>query len=451
MVSGFVNSILAGDLPAMAGWCRGNIPVLSSGAAGSIPAPAPIFKRRGVDRMVKRVVSLLAAVFMVCASSFSVFAWDADSFVADSPNYYKMFPARMPSISTMAQSSSGDSIESPDLDVNSLFDHGTWLCDGFSFWVHCYDPGFEGGIPEVPDLDPYEYDVLNPLSGLTPSFIGSGTNNKAWITPSYSIPDSWNGADIQSVFVPGFVGASNDPSSVDYYSCDFQFDISSLGSFSDFEIAGYVYLVPELLFNGSVVSSGYLESIELVVDGDSVDQWVMASNVPSFTIPYTLISRSSSISSIALRFSFVPSSPVSYSPGNYQFRLYSWSYSLASGSFDRNLGISVLDSNDVFDGYTDEAQDSINQHDQIEADWVGQMDQNFNSLDLDTASYPSGLVSGFQLLSGIFMDIWNGLGDLHLIFTIPLTLGIVLVLIGRISKAVSNRSGRAEEKGDNSA
>ena len=49
------------------------------------------------------------------------------------------------------------------------------------------------------------------------------------------------------------------------------------------------------------------------------------------------------------------------------------------------------------------------------------------------------------------MDIWNGLGDLHLIFTIPLTLGIVLVLIGRISKAVSNRSGRAEEKGDNSA
>ena len=79
------------------------------------------------------------------------------------------------------------------------------------------------------------------------------------------------------------------------------------------------------------------------------------------------------------------------------------------------------------------------------------MDENFNSLDLDTASYPSGLVSGFQLLSGIFMDIWNGLGDLHLIFTIPLTLGIVLVLIGRISKAVSNRSGRAEEKGDNSA
>lgn len=37
--------------------------------------------------MVKRVVSLLAAVFMVCASSFSVSAWSADSFVADSPNY----------------------------------------------------------------------------------------------------------------------------------------------------------------------------------------------------------------------------------------------------------------------------------------------------------------------------------------------------------------------------
>ena len=52
--------------------------------------------------MGKRVVSLLAAVFMVCASSFSVSAWSADSFVADSPNYYKLFPSSFASASNSA-------------------------------------------------------------------------------------------------------------------------------------------------------------------------------------------------------------------------------------------------------------------------------------------------------------------------------------------------------------
>lgn len=395
--------------------------------------------------MLKRVVSLLAAVFMVCASSFSASAWDADSFVADSPNYYKMFPSAF-SVQT-ASDSSTDTIPDPDLTIDDLFDHGTWLCDGMAFWVHCYNEGFEGGIPEVPGIDPYEFDVLNPLSGLSWTFTGTGDNNKYWNTSLYSIPDSLNGSEIQSVWVPGFIG-SVAGASVDNV-VDFQFDISSLGSFNTFEIAGYFYLIPQLKYNGSVVSSGTINSVELIVDGDSLYQWVLESSAPEFTIPYTLVDRTSPISSVALRITFNPSSSVSYQSGTYQLTFYSWRFS--GSDYSRNLGLSVVGSDAVLDSYTDEAQDSINQHDQIEADWVGQMDENFNSLDLDTASYPSGLVSGFQLLSGIFMDIWNGLGDLHLIFTIPLTLGIVLVLIGRISKAVSNRSGRAEEKGDNSA
>lgn len=397
--------------------------------------------------MVKRVVSLLAAVFMVCASSFSVSAWSADSFVADSPDYYKLFPE---SFSTQSVSeSSSDIVSDPDLTIDDLFDNGSWLCDGMGFWVHCYNPGYDSGIPEIPDIDPYEYDIIDPFDGLSWTFSGTGATNKYWNTSVYSIPDSLNGADIQSVFVPGFVNASNDPSEVEHYTCDFQFDISSLGSFTTFEIAGYFYLIPQLRYNGSVVSSGTINSVELVVDGDSLYQWVLESAAPEFTVPYTLVDRTSPITSVALRITFNPSSSVSYQPGNYQLTLYSWHKS--AESYSENLALSVVGSDAVLDSYTDEAQDSINQHDQIEADWVGQMDENFNSLDLDTASYPSGLVSGFQLLSGIFMDIWNGLGDLHLIFTIPLTLGIVLVLIGRISKAVSNRSGRAEEKGDNSA
>ena len=88
--------------------------------------------------MVKRVVSLLAAVFMVCASSFSVSAWSADSFVADSSNYYKLFPS---TFSVQAVSDSSDS--SSFLDINSLFDLGHWDCDGFAFWVTCHNDGYD--------------------------------------------------------------------------------------------------------------------------------------------------------------------------------------------------------------------------------------------------------------------------------------------------------------------
>lgn len=386
--------------------------------------------------MVKRVVSLLAAVFMVCASSFSVSAWSADSFVADSSNYYKLFPS---TFSVQAVSDSSDS--SSFLDINSLFDLGHWDCDGFAFWVTCHNDGYDS-LPGYPDIEPYDYNVLIPLSGISPSFSGSGSSVKRW-SVSYSIPDSWNSDTITQVFVPGFTGASSLPVS---YSCDFLFDISSFGSFSAFEVSGYLYMVPVLLFNGSQISQGTLESIDLIVDGDSVAQWILESPSSSFDVPSTIISRPSAIQSIGLRFVFNPTSPFSYQSGSYEMQMFNYNRQDSS-----DLSLTVIGSDAVLDAFTDEAQDSINQHDQIEADWVGQMDENFNSLDLDTASYPSGLVSGFQLLSGIFMDIWNGLGDLHLIFTIPLTLGIVLVLIGRISKAVSNRSGRAEEKGDNSA
>lgn len=398
--------------------------------------------------MVKRVVSLLAAVFMVCASSFSVSAWDADSFVADSPNYHKMFPSSFASASNSVLVDSSDSGSVKSLDYDDLFDNGTWLCDGFAFWTHCYNPGYDGGIPEI-QVPPYEFDIIEPVDGLSFSFTTGNVRNKYWTTEPYSIPDELYGSEVQQVWVPGFSNAVNDPSSVEHYQCDFQFDISSLGSFSAFEISGYLQMVPMLLnSSGSLLSQGYLESIGLIVNGDEVSSWVMDSNAVDFIIPSTLISRSSDIESVALRFTFVPSSPVSYdSSVSYRVRMYSYRPDNSSG----NLSLTALTSDEALNGYNDEAQDSINQHDQIEADWVGQMDENFNSLDLDTASYPSGLVSGFQLLSGIFMDIWNGLGDLHLIFTIPLTLGIVLVLIGRISKAVSNRSGRAEEKGDNSA
>lgn len=385
--------------------------------------------------MVKRVVSLLAAVFMVCASSFSASAWDADSFVADSPNYYKMFSARMPSISTMAET---DSSPSNSLSYTDILQNGSWSPDSLYFLLHVYYPGYDS-IPGYPDIEPYELNIFYPGSPMSLDHHLFSSSTVYWYASPISIPDTVNGCDVLGVQVPYFQNPQTDS-----LFADFNVDVSSFGDFDTFEVSGMLNMEARLYYNDSIATYARLESVEILVDGESLYTFVNDRSSTSLTVPYTLISRTSSVSSLSIRYNFTISPEFSYQSGNYYVMLVAYPSTA-------DFTVSVLNGNVALDGFTDEAQDSINQHDQIEADWVGQMDENFNSLDLDTASYPSGLVSGFQLLSGIFMDIWNGLGDLHLIFTIPLTLGIVLVLIGRISKAVSNRSGRAEEKGDNSA
>lgn len=396
--------------------------------------------------MVKRVVSLLAAVFMVCASSFSASAWDADSFVADSPNYYKLFPE---SFSTQSVSeSSSDSLSSYD-----IFYNGTWLSTP-SLIAYIHLPEQEVGYYPPTTLPALDLFRPYPDSGLSLSLVTASSTTVRWQSDFVSIPISLaenlrDGGEITGV--GGLYGTrydSDDESdpNVIRYGLEFQFDISSLGSFDTFEIGGIFRLIPYVRQPDGSISACPVNRIDLHVNGSLYTSF-SADSSNYVNVPLTIVSYPESVSSISFVVVYEPCSEISWSE--------SAQYSCYVGAFftgnDSDLSLHVLNGEAALDGYTDEAQDSINQHDQIEADWVGQMDENFNSLDLDTASYPSGLVSGFQLLSGIFMDIWNGLGDLHLIFTIPLTLGIVLVLIGRISKAVSNRSGRAEEKGDNSA
>ena len=396
--------------------------------------------------MMNRIVALFGAFLMVCASPFSS-AWDAQSFVADSPDYYTMFPSDFSSSNSVLDDSFSGSGSVKSLDFDALFDNGIWLCNGFAFWTHCYNPGYDGGIPET-QVPPYEFDIIDPVDGLSFSFTTGNVRNKYWTTESYSIPDKLYGSEVRQVWVPGFSNAVNDPSSVEHYQCDFQFDISSLGSFSAFEISGYLQMIPMLLnSSGSLLSQGYLESIGLIVNGDEVSSWVMDSNAIDFTIPSTLISRSSDIDSVALRFSFVPSSPISYdSSVSYRIRMYSYRPDNSSG----NLSLTALTSDEALNGYNDEAQDSINSHEQVESEWVQTSSDNFAALDIENFSIPSSLLSGFALISGIFTDIWNGLGDYRVVFVLPLTLGVILVVVGRIARTAGSQSSR-NKGGDGNA
>lgn len=118
---------------------------------------------------------------------------------------------------------------------------------------------------------------------------------------------------------------------------------------------------------------------------------------------------------------------------------------------DSSLTCSFLGANAALDGDVNQAQGDLDDLDSIESEWTGSMTSNFDALDLGNFSFPSGLVSGFALITGIFQDLWNGMGDYKILFVFPLTLGVVLLLIGRISKFSGGQSSRQSDRGDGDA
>lgn len=108
--------------------------------------------------------------------------------------------------------------------------------------------------------------------------------------------------------------------------------------------------------------------------------------------------------------------------------------------FDGSFRIDLLQDDEVLNGFNDNAQDAMNQQNAIESQWTGSMTENFNQLSLSDFSFPVAAVNGFSLISGIFNDLWNVMGDFRIVYVFPLTLGVVLLLIGRLSRTSVKRS-----------
>lgn len=93
-----------------------------------------------------------------------------------------------------------------------------------------------------------------------------------------------------------------------------------------------------------------------------------------------------------------------------------------------------------------DAQNSLQQSNELESQWVGSMSENFAALDLANFSWDSGLVGAFSLISDIFMRLWAAMGKYNILYVFPLTLGVVLLLIGRLSRtSVKRSSGRGDD------
>lgn len=384
---------------------------------------------------MKKVVFLVAALFF-CTSS--VFAWNAESFTNGS--VYEYEPVMAASTFSLDDGVAVAALSDSDSDSLKTYS-GQDFYNIFSFG-NCKT--IEGNSPEW-------------------SVLVSGTNQLSVLGESYTVP----GVTEQSVSMTGYLysdhvvysSAANKitvSSSLDYpeiiaapsfllYSTDRNilcWSVSDIPSGSRFfSMSGALGI--QSFFKSS--SSSYC----MYTNGFTFGVYINGQLVHTFNSSQGnhnivdfgdfVYSSSRDITSIEFRI------PLNRAEANYDTYSRSGFYcglQLGDESGYDKPQFSVGNLDNVLSPFNDHAQDSINEHESVESQWTGSMTENFNSLDLEDFTFPNGLISAFALITGIFNDLWNALGEYKILFVFPLCLGIVLLLIGRISKFdFSDRSG----------
>lgn len=218
-------------------------------------------------------------------------------------------------------------------------------------------------------------------------------------------------------------------------------DVSDVaGDITDIEFLGSVDFSFTYYYGSSskTVSGG---SLTIYVNGASTDT-SYSTDSGTFQFDNYLYNSTEPITEIW--FSVIPD-PANVSVGATGALTYGWDMSLDLS----NTTFSFLGAASGGVVNTDKVNEEIGQHEDLEADWGGSMVDNFNALDIGNFSYPDGLASAFALVSGIFQDLWYGLGDYAILYVFPLTLAILLLVIGRLSKfgGRSSRASKGEEGG----
>lgn len=75
--------------------------------------------------------------------------------------------------------------------------------------------------------------------------------------------------------------------------------------------------------------------------------------------------------------------------------------------------------------------------------WSDKNTETFNALDMGNFTFGDGVVGALPTVGNLFKGLWDSFGDITLIFTFPLMLGVALVIVGRISRT----AGKGVKKG----
>ena len=380
---------------------------------------------------MRRLLSSMIVVVLLPLFVLPGFAWDKYSFVGESVYFGTPVPdVQLYSVDAQVVESDSSSSSYDFISLASYMSISNNVAGVFEVF-HEGQPG-GGLIPDIPHFTEFR---SYPSSGLpvTRSISGGNVN---WDSATIEWPSSLNNGDVE-----GVIGAAFSPFDLDepVNYVDVVVDISSMGSFSAFELSGVLQGTMGLVSNGSWLMTQYFSSIGVIVNGALQRTFYSNGNSTAVDFGNSVFSFSQSVSSLVLRFYYPFNVSTDYKQ-DFFIRFGLWGSS-STFQFDILIGDSVLD------GFNDQAQNDLNDYNSIESEWGGSMVDNFNSLNMGDFSFASGALSAFTLVSGIFSDLWNAFGDYSVIFTFPLTLGIALLVFGRISRVVSavrSRSGRED-------
>lgn len=91
---------------------------------------------------------------------------------------------------------------------------------------------------------------------------------------------------------------------------------------------------------------------------------------------------------------------------------------------------------------------SIGNMTESENDYKSNASSKFEEINATFTGFTGGTLSGITLVSTLFSQVWNSLGEYSVVYSFPLLLGLCLLLIGRISK--SEKTGSFKGSGGKS-
>lgn len=419
--------------------------------------------------MLRRLSCFALALAFAASSVFSASAWSADSFISGGSEYEPSSdvvisddfpvpdvyaaPRRAP---RMVKVSAADQASAETGTTGKLVVPATLpsSVDGtFEVMTKSYLNSSAGGIKVESDYwqDVVHTCVLNPKFNYGYIYYFSDYNLP--YNPSISDPnDMVRGLAAfcdksRSVVPPGYIVANSGGGNIgqDSWSFVVNYDVSSYAS-SAFSLDGVWSTIINYIAPGSSIWQPVLPlSVDVLVDGQQVLSLSRGSSV-NIDFGGYVYSGSSNISTISFRWHMPFWVFLSDTQGasTYSVELISYVSSTAANA----LSISFLHGQDVINAQNDKTKSDINKHEEYESQWTGSMTENFNKLDVGNFTFHSGLIAGFAMVSGIFMDLWRAMGDAAVAYVFPLTLGVVLMLLGRISRTGGKRG---TEEGDDSS
>lgn len=104
--------------------------------------------------------------------------------------------------------------------------------------------------------------------------------------------------------------------------------------------------------------------------------------------------------------------------------------------------------NPALPGTSEDINTGVDSWNQAESGYQSNASERFQSITADFSGFSGDVLSGIGLASTLFQRVWNALGSYVVLYTVPLTLSLCLLVVGRVSRSHSRGGGSSNSKDD---